>query len=428
MGTAFTTQSFTLLTTGFGSATNGVPTNLVLRLYAQNIPNGVSVEIDSIEIYPTQTPVNSTSVYSSYVNNPEGFDGVTGVLGLDLNNPEPVNGAAVLYDLLYFLKSNSIFVTQDSPGAEPSQWDIRQVAARCGTVGPNSYDVGENYILTACRAGLFIFTGNQPQKINWEISAIWEAINWAAGSSIWVKNDVINRRLYVGIPLATPNYWLPGASLNAAPTFPNVVLMCNYQAIGTGSELSEAQPLNETMFGTLKSNDMRRKWSIWSIPSPTGALLTQSDSISQTMTFGNGIGSSQVLTLNPNATSDAGTAINSRYTTYGFANGKDNPLLGFHQKRFTYLQGLVTGSGNCAVTLYPNTTSVQSPNYTYVVPGGLNLTSNAGGNQDFEKPLNVRGQRVFLEFATNAIGSNFQLSKLVLVGGKDVLPIRGNIM
>jgi hypothetical protein len=427
MSSAFTTRTFTLLTTGFGNATNGVPTDLVLRLFAENIPNGASVEIDSIEIFPTQQPINSTNVYASYAGNPEGFDGVTGILGLDLNNPQPVNGAAVLYDLLYFLKSGSIFVTQDSEGSEPSQWDIKQVAARAGTIGPNSYDVGENYILTADRSGVYIFTGNQPQKINWEIQAIWDAINWSAGRSIWVRNDTTARRLYVGIPLPTPNYWLPDAPTNSAPTSPNVVMMCNYQAINTGSELAQEAALSETVFGNLKANDLRRKWSLWNIASPCAALLTQSDAVTQTLNFGNGIYSSQILKLDPTAATDAGTVIDSRYTTYGFvdtAKLQSNPLLGFHQKRFTYMQTLVTGTGVCDVTFYPNSTTVVAPNYTYSVPGGLNLNANVGGNQDFEKPLNVRGQRMFVEFS----GADFSLSKLMLVGGKDVLPIRGNIM
>lgn len=431
METSFTTRSFTLLSTAFGDATNGTPTDLVLRIYAQNIPNGTSVEIDRIEIFPTQSPVDATNIYSSYVDNPEGVDGVTGIMGLNINNPEPVNGAAVLYDLLYFLKQDSIFVTQDSEGSEPSQWDLRQVADRAGTIGPNSYDSGENYILTACRPGIFVFTGNQPQKVNWEVQAIWEAINWNSGQSIWLRNDTTNRRFYVGIPLPTPNYWLPNAPVNSAPTSPNVVLMCNYQAVETGSALADASGLSVTMFGNLKANDMRRKWSLWNIASPYAELLTQTDGITQTLNFGNGTQSSQILRLDPNATSDAGTAIDSRYTTYGFvdtAKLQGNPLLGFHQKRYTYMQTLATGAGNCAVTFYPNTTTVQVPNYTYAIPGGLNLDANPNGNQDFEKPINVRGQRVFVEFSTNAVGSNFSLSKLILVGGKDVLPVRGNIM
>jgi hypothetical protein len=427
MSTAFTTRTFTLLTNEFGDATNGVPTDLVLRLFALNIPNGITVEVESLEIFSTQQPVQSTTVYSSYISNPEGIDGVSGKIGLNINNPQPCNGAAVLYDLLYFLKDNSIFVTQDSPGSEPAEWDVRQVAARAGTIGPNSYDVGENYILTACRPGIFVFTGNQPQKVMWEVQAIWDAINWNAGRSIWLRNDTTARRFYVGIPLPTPNYWLPNAPVNATPTYPNVVLMCNYQAISTGSELAEASGLTETMFGNLKANDMRRKWTLWQIPSPSAALLTQSDGITQTLNFGNGSANSQVLKLDPTAKSDAGTLIDSRYMTYGFvdlAKLQNNPLLGNHQKCYTYIQTLATGTGKCAVNFYPNTTRVLPPNYVYTLPGGLNLDANPGGNQDFEKPLNVRGQRVFVEY----VGNDFSVSKLILVGGKDVLPVRGNVM
>jgi len=103
--------------------------------------------------------------------------------------------------------------------------------------------------------------------------------------------------------------------------------------------------------------------------------------------------------------------------------------LGFHQKLYTWLQALVIGSGNCSVTTYANTTVQQTnPSNTYSIPGGLNLDANPNGAQDFGKPLNVIGERVFVEFATNAVGSNFALSKMILEGGKSTLRTRGNIM
>jgi hypothetical protein len=115
------------------------------------------------------------------------------------------------------------------------------------------------------------------------------------------------------------------------------------------------------------------------------------------------------------------------FPPYGFvdsAKQQSNPLLGMHQKRFTYLQTLVTGAGNCGVTLYPNSLTAQG----YTIPGGLNLDANPGGLQDYEKPTNVRCQRVFVEFGTDQLGSKFNLSKLILCGSKDTLPIRGNLM
>jgi hypothetical protein len=438
MGTSFTTETFQFLTPpngaqamSFTDTTSGVPSNLLLRLFALNIPNGVSVEIDSIEIFPTQNPVDSTKVYASYINNPEAFDGDTGVMGLDLNNAQPVNGAAVLYDILYLLKSNSMFSTQDSEGSEPSQWDIRQVSNRCGTIGPNSFDIGEQWIVTACRSGVYVFTGNQPQKINMEIPQIWEAINWEAGSSIWLKNDTTNRRLYVGIPLPTPNQWLPEAEENIQPAFPNVVLMCNYNAIQTGSELQDSSALHTTMFGTLNSVDMRRKWSIWQIPSPAAALLTQADGVSQVMTFGNGRSDSTVLALDPSTTSDNGIPVNGLYTTYGFVDAQkasQNPLLGFHRKRFNLFQALVTGYGTCKVRFLANSITAAAKNI-WTIPGGLNLTANPDGAEDFEKPLNSIGQRVFVELSTNAVTDYMSISKLIMVGSKDAwASIRGNLV
>src|SRR5581483_8813007 len=106
MTTNMQTFTGTLLTSAFPQT---VPKGLLLRAYLSNVPNGGDVEVDRIEIYPTLDPVDQAKVFGSYVNNPEGFDGVTGILGLDQQNTQPVNGAAVMYDLLYFLKENSMY-------------------------------------------------------------------------------------------------------------------------------------------------------------------------------------------------------------------------------------------------------------------------------------------------------------------------------
>ena len=84
----------------------------------------------------------------------------------------------------------------------------------------------------------------------------------------WVKVDITHRRLYIGVPMPTPNFWLPNAPVNAAPTSPNVILMCNFQGLDSGQELKSEPQMHTTMFGTLNAIDMRRKWSLWQIPAP----------------------------------------------------------------------------------------------------------------------------------------------------------------
>ena len=74
------------------------------------------------------------------------------------------------------------------------------------------------------------------------------------------------------------------------------------------------------MFGTLAAVDMKRKWTIWQIPSPYMDFVTQKDATTQTLDICNGINSSKIYQLSTTQYSDDGVAINSLYTTYGFVN------------------------------------------------------------------------------------------------------------
>jgi hypothetical protein len=449
MTSSMQTFTGTLLTTSFST----VPPGLLLRVWLQNAPINADVEIDRIEVFPTLQPVDASKVYVSYVDNPEGVDGVTGILDLSVQNTQPVTGAAVMYDLLYIMKESSLYSTQDSPNDEPSNWAIHEVSNRVGAIGPNAWDYGEEWLVMACRDGVYVFNGGQPAKINQEIWQIWEAINWSAGKTIWVRNDIVNRKLYVGVPLPTPNPWIPNPrTQNANPTQPNVVLVCSYLGLDAVTSFMEAPQVHTTMFGTLNATDMRRKWSIWQIPSPyadfvmRGNQAGEPDQNSAPLLLGNGVGSQRVWqfghapgagyasSTTPPSDIDLG-AIPSLYTTYGFVNSakaKENQLLGYHSKRFNYMQALIDGqtyAGNpLTITMLSNTLNADAV-HTYQVPGGVILTSPA--QEELERPLNVRGQRIFAQFAVNQPGTSgqagwFGLSRLIMVGAADAwAPIRG---
>ncbi len=264
-------------------------------------------------------------------------------------------------------------------------------------------------------------------KLNHEIIQVWNAINWSAGNTIWVRNDVTNRKLYVGVPLPTgPNsasaLWLPNAPVNATPTSPNVVLMCAYEGLDTADELASGQQLRETMFSTLVAPDAKRKWSIWTIQSPYADFITQGSG-SVPLMFGSGTESSQILMLDPTATSDVGVAIDSIYTTYGFCDPKEGAQngMGTLRKRWVYFTSLISGSGNASVTVYPNTLEAT---YPYTVPGGINLQENP--QNDVERTLNTGATRAFVEVETDAIGSGFSLSALTMIGNPEThTPLRG---
>jgi hypothetical protein len=252
--------------------------------------------------------------------------------------------------------------------------------------------------------------------IHKEVGLIWEAINWEAGHSIWLRNDITNQRFLVGIPLPTPNFWLPNAPENLAPTSPNVILVCSYLGMATTSDLETGMGQHETMFATLVTVDMRRKYNIWQIPSPYADFIKRGDDLSTPLFICNGINSSKIYQMDNNALSDDGVAINGLYTTYGFVDStkaKELPLLGFHRKLYTGLQVTASGTGSMNIVLYPNSLTTKTP---YTVQGGIPLSENP--SDDYWVPINVAGNRAFIEYSTNSIGAAMDLSKMILVGNK----------
>jgi hypothetical protein len=300
---------------------------------------------------------------------------------------------------------------------EPAQWDEPEVSQRTGACGPMAFDFGEQWLVMACRNGLYLYEGGQPGKIMQEIFQVWDAINWQAANTIWVKVDPFTRRMFIGVPLPTPNFWLPDAPVNAHPTTPNVILMLNYQGLDTGEAVKRMAGLHTTMFGQLNTIDMLRKWSIWQIPSPYAAIVTTSTD--KGFYICNGRGNSKVYLLDPNATDDDGIPINGLYTTYGFTNVskvEQMPMLGAFRKRWGYMTITVSGAGQLAVRFLPNQL-VNEPLTgwnPWIVPGGFNLTPVC--LNDREASVNFAATRTFVELS----GNNFTTSSLTLYGRKDV--------
>ncbi len=439
MSTITQVFSGSLLTNPFTSAVNqggaqstsgSVPTTLVLRVYAQNLGNGANVEIDRVEVYPTETPFIEAQVYGSYINLPESIDASSngGIIDTSTENKQPVTGAFVMHDLLFLLKTKSMYSVEDNVNSEPGGWGLKEVSNRVGSIGIHAYDVGEEWAVMACREGIFGFNGGQPQKMMQEIWQVWEAINWDAGHTIVLRNDIINKRILCAIPLPTGTNpttgvktksvaWLPNATYNPTPTTPNVMLCLNYQGLGTFEELVSGAEMHTTMFGTLAAVDMRRKWTIWQIPSPYMDFVTRKNGIDAPLFICNGIDSSKVYELSTDQLSDDGVAINSSYTTYGFVNAEKAatvPIFGYHTKRYTILQILASGAGTAQLRILPNTLDAR---YPYTVPVGITLTSPE--QDDFFRPINVKGNRVFVETSTNAVGAWFSQSKIMLTGKAD---------
>jgi hypothetical protein len=175
------------------------------------------------------------------------------------------------------------------------------------------------------------------------------------------------------------------------------------------------------MFSTLANPDMRRKWTIWQIPTPYIGHVTRGNLLDIPLMVCNGIGSSKIYQFEDDATSDDGSAIYSSYATYSFVNAVKSstiPLLGMHNKRYTLLQFNAQGAGQMDVTMYPNDLNCRYPlSVPLGLPYGIKLSYPI--NDDFFRPINIKGQRVFLEFSTDAVGAWFELCKILITGKQD---------
>ena len=181
----------------------------MLRVYADGTPTSSGqFYIDAMEIFPTAQPVNPSLVRASRVEDPESYDGINGLLSVAENNGQAIRAAFKLRERLYFVKEQSLYVTQDDGVNEPALWSISEVSRRVGTPSVRGVSVGEDWVAIADRTGLYIFGGGEPVKISQEIQPTWNQINWQYGHTLWVTVDGKERRIFVGVPLggaSTPN-------------------------------------------------------------------------------------------------------------------------------------------------------------------------------------------------------------------------------
>ena len=403
----------TMLTTVFTT----VPPDLILRIYFKNSANLEDVELDRFDIFPTLEPVLTTQVIGSYEQNFEAFDQIDGVIDTVVENQQPVRTCFTQYDELYIVKSGSMYSTRDNSTSEPEGWTLRQVSPSIGTNSVNGVDYvdsnqqGESYALIGGRAGLYLFNGGEPVQLTGDIRSLWNTINWTYEHTLWVRNDVVNRRILVGVPLPTPNQWLPNAAVNSSPTTPNVVLAMSYREVNSISELEDRATVRASTFtGKLIATDISRKWSIWQIQSPYTDFVKRPNG-TWPLFLGNSKGTGKIYQLTEGATDDDGAAINETYTTYGFvtAEAAQALQLGQGRKYFGNLILTTEGTGELQITVYPDT--LASP---YVQELQIVTLPNPGGNDLEYGTVDQEGFRLFLQFSMNAVGQSFNLSRVVM--------------
>jgi hypothetical protein len=372
-----------------------VPSDLLLRVYADGTPSfDAGFSVDNIEIFPTNTPYNTSVVRASFAANPESYDGVTGLLEIADGDGQAVRAAFELRGILYFVKDHALYSTQDSGVNEPASWSVTEVSRTVGTPSVQGVDIGEDWAVIAARQGLYIYDGGEPVKISQEIQPLWDQINWAAGHTLWVRVDTRNRRILCGVPLGSA-------------TTPSIVLMLDYRSCFSSSEIASLGPYHfSTISGKLFSAGRSRRWCPWSIVANGATLAERPDGTAQ-LFLGNGAGNGKIYELLPTQYSDDGAAINAYYTTFFFLSHdlEQQYDVRSHRKLFSYLTLYAQGSGTLNLSAFTDNEAFGSS-----LPA-LPLVSPSP--RDLELPINVLAERVAFQFGTSAPGAWFSMQRFI---------------
>jgi len=386
------------------SALVSPPTDLLLQVYADGTPdNGGVFLVDSIEVYPTNAPFNYSTARCSRAFNAESYDGTTGQIQVRPSDGTQLRAGFPLRNNLYLAKDHYLCYVIDDAVNEPGSWAVNEVSATVGICGPNAVDWTEEWAVFAERSGLYICWGSDPVKITPEIQSdasntgkiSWQSINWQFAHTLWVRIDKVNKMILVGAPI------------NGSTT-PNIVFMMDYRWLEGAQDIANSPLITYSSFtGKILSHGRGRRWALWNITANAMTFAERSDGTAQPF-FGNGAGNGAVYQqMEPSLqASDDGVAINSQYQGYGCPSHIEEQMyqLGAHRKLAGYWKFRAVGSGTLllAISTTLRTTTLRS--YT--------LSTTPAG--DGERPLNVSGERFFLQVGTNAVGDWFQLEKSIL--------------
>ena len=376
---------------------SGLPADSVLRVYLSGTdPSQGNIVIDDLEIIDADQPILYDQMILSYYQNPFGYDLITGVLAVD--PAESLTAAFHQRGYLYILSDQSLFQSQNNGETEPNQWDVVQFSDACGCSGPDAIDSGQELAWWGGRYGARIFNGNpNTKKISQELSSIWESINWDAQTTLWVRNDPVDRLLLFGIPTENANQ-------------PNLILPMSYRLSDDTYNIPD--PIHVSQYsGKIICTDLGRRWSPWQLQMNSAAMCTRavpSGGIAKTLLMGPGqpygnfytLDTTNYPPLNPAATSwnafdDDFGQIFSYYTSYFFfpKDIEQNPLLSLYRKMYNYLSAHAAGIGQLTVVPLIDSLSSAAPS---LKPYPLQFGDTGF---DIEWHPNVRGDRVAWKFA-----------------------------
>jgi hypothetical protein len=371
-----------------------IPTDLRLRVFADGTPTSAEFFlIDEIEIWPSDRELNPSTARVSDPDNPEFYDGVTGLISIAQDNGESLRAVFVIRDILYFVKERSLWATRDDGIGPPSTWTVEEVSPVVGTFSPHGVASAEDWTVIAGQEGAYFFDGGRPLKLSNEIDAEWRRIDWQRSHLLWVINHVEEQRFMIGFP-----------DTRTIPTNnePDQVWMMDYQ---------------EGFGDPLRNNGKGRHWAKWQIPANSAAMVERGFSRTATAYYGSNGGPSGTQNVGEILAQDIvgagglssglrrtdnGVVINAFYRT-AFLSHTD--FAG--RQLFAYLTTYAYGNGTLDIDMIRPDESVV-PVRGFTLPGlGVNQ------RKDLERQINLISERVSFRFGIDVLDESFTVSKFV---------------
>lgn len=395
--------------------------------------------VDEGNVIYSETPYLDTILYSSYGNNPQGIDGLSGKFG-PVNDTRKVMDYGIIRDTFYMLTrepSGRLHETSSNGITEPSGWTVNEVAGNCGALSAfsvtksqaddSSAAGGEEWLSWASSSGARIFSGDNPYKISQEIQPNWFdaesdsslQINMAAALTVFAINDPIQRVIYYGLPIGTA-------------TAPSLIYPVNYRELDTAYAIANSPPYHPSLGGKLIATDNTRKWTRWNMTMNGMARMYRSAN-ELTMIFfgGNALalgaaaGFGNIYSLNPaKYTDDDYGQINPYYITYFAPSGEEAQALQLDQgrKMLAYQSGFISALGNLNITILCDRLSNPWP---------IGITRQPGMTPNFDLEWSgayAQAQRMATKIASSPItgtDNTFSISTLTSWFRKSRMLVRG---
>ena len=410
-----------------------VPSDLVFSMVVEGASTtGLTVTIDDIQPIFAETPYLDDQGYASYVTNPEGFDGDTGVTGPDDTSKLMVFSTVrgTLCALTEF-PSGRLWETNGSTNTEPSGWDWKPIGGQCGILSAfaltrsqaddGSEAGGDQWIAWASDVGAMIYGGGLPEKISQEIQPNWNdpawensntAINLASASTAWALNDPVEKWIMFGLPIG-PAY-----------SSPSQIYVLNYQHLGSAESIASSPPYHPSLGGKLIATDNSRKWTHWLRSMNGAARMYRGDGGLSTCFFngngnviGEGQGTGHIYTLNPTLLVDDDYGqIDPYYTTCFLIDPEKRQALGLKGGRLllayvlAQIQPKTLSDTNSQVTLSYFGDSLSN---LWPLSTTRTLTQNFYKDRNFGGGM-AQGERIAIKISSSPIigtANGFTLSR-----------------